>query len=321
MQKESCNKVSVIIPVYKVEKYLDECVQSVLNQTYKNLEIILVDDGSPDNCPKMCDEYAKADQRVRVIHKENGGLSSARNSGIEIATGDYIFFLDSDDYLGNDIIESLVSVALKHNAKITACGYTSDSSKIDNGKNYEVFNLSKEQSLKCILKEKIITTSAWGKLYKAKLFETIRFPNGKIYEDLGTTYKVIELVDQVVVIDSRKYYYRVNPVSITQSNFSKKQLDYYDIVEELERFVSENYKKYLRLVKNHVARNSISFMRKVSESGFSDKKVIAVLVKNIRKNIFGYMFSNFSMFSKLYGLFICISPSLALKVFNCNKKD
>ena len=115
-------KISVIVPVYKVEKYLDRCVESIVNQTYKNLEIILVDDGSPDNCPVMCDEWAEKDERIRVIHKENGGLADARNAGMNIATGDYIGFVDSDDWIEPNMYEVLLKNALKYDADISRCG-------------------------------------------------------------------------------------------------------------------------------------------------------------------------------------------------------
>ena len=116
-------KISVIVPIYKTEQFLSKCIDSIINQTYKNLEIILVDDGSPDNCPKICDEYAKRDNRIKVIHKENGGLSSARNAGIEIATGDFSAFVDSDDWIDSDMYESLVKLSDEYNADIAECGY------------------------------------------------------------------------------------------------------------------------------------------------------------------------------------------------------
>ena len=117
--------ISIIIPIYKVEEYLDECISSVINQTYTKLEIILVDDGSPDSCPKMCDDWAKKDSRIRVIHKTNGGLSDARNAGIEVATGEYIAFVDSDDYIKPDMIAKLYAALCKEEADISACGILS----------------------------------------------------------------------------------------------------------------------------------------------------------------------------------------------------
>ncbi len=311
---ENC-RISVIIPVYKVEKYLDECVRSVLNQTYKNLEIILVDDGSPDACPQMCDEYAKTDDRVIVIHKKNGGLSSARNSGISIATGDYLFFLDSDDYISNDLMETLVHVSLNNNAEIVACRFTSETENLNHSAQFETYIYSSKKALKNILKEKSLTTSAWGKLYKSELFENIRYPEGKIYEDLGTVYKILDLVEKVVLVDSRKYYYRCNPESITQVAVSRKQLDYYDIISELKEYIKEKYPKFLRLVIHHEVRNSIAFLRRISISGMENKELVDFLVRKVRKNIFRYQFSCYSPFSKLYGLLISISPKLALKVF------
>lgn len=315
MQKENCYKVSVIIPVYKVEEYLDECVKSILNQTYKNLEIILIDDGSPDNCPKMCDEYAKIDNRVKVIHKENGGQSSARNIGIDVATGDYLFFVDSDDYVSKDIIEVLINKSIERNSKIVACGYVSDPLNLDDSKEFKIKEFSPFKVIKSMLKEKVITTSPWAKIFKKELFEGIRFQEGKIYEDLGTIYKVFDKTDKVVYVDTRKYFYRYNPTSTTKSQFTKKQMDYFYIIDEMRAFFKEKYPRLLRLLLNHETRNAIAFMRRISIAGFSDEETIDFLVKKIRKGYFRYLFSSFSFLSKAYGLIICMAPKSAIKLF------
>lgn len=307
--------ISVIIPVYNVEQYLDECVKSVVNQTYKNLEIILVDDGSTDNSGKRCDEYARTDERIRVIHKQNGGLSSARNAGIEIAEGEYFTFIDSDDYITSDMVEQLLFVVEKTGADISSCRMARDEQLLDIGIDEDISVFTPTETLGLLLQENKLLTSASFKLYKRELFENIRYPEGKLYEDLGTTYKLIHLSNKVAFVDVRKYYYRTNPESITKSNFTNKQLDYYEIAAELRQFIEKNYPEHMRSAKNHSVRMSVAFMRKISVCGFNDKKTIAFLVSDIRKNIFGYLSSGYSIFSKLYGLLICVSPSAALKLF------
>ena len=183
-------KVSVIIPVYNVEKYLPRCIKSVLDQTYQDLEIILVDDGTKDNSGIMCDEYATKDNRIRVIHKENGGLSSARNSGIEIATGDAVFFLDSDDYLSTECIEKMVYLMEENDAGISIIQmkYIPENQN-DECAEKEIENvvvMNSEQAIEESLYQKLYTCCAPAKLYKRKVIGEVRFPLGRISEDLAT---------------------------------------------------------------------------------------------------------------------------------------
>ena len=307
--------VSVIIPVYIVEKYLDECVQSVINQTYRDLEIILVDDGSPDNCPSMCDEYAAQDSRIVVVHKQNGGLSSARNAGIDVARGEYLLFVDSDDYISPVMVEELLNAITASHAEIAASRISSDAKLIctERGQSTEV--LQPKQVMQYILTEKVVTTSASGKLYRRDTFGDTRYPEGKIYEDLGTTYKLINKCQRIVFVDGCFYYYRSNPESITQASFSLKHLDYYEIAAELKKFIAANYPEFTHLADYHRVRISISFMRKISRSGFDDQQTIRFLTKQIRGGIFRYFFSGYSIFSKLYGIAIAVSPQIALSFF------
>ena len=176
MEKEDL--ISIVIPVYKVEKYLEKCIESIINQTYKNLEIIIVDDGSPDNCPQMCDEFAKSDKRIKVIHKENGGLSDARNAGIDIATGKYITFVDSDDYITNDYVEYMYNLIKKYNTKIATCEtqvvhIESDEENQEQFiENIEVLT-ARDLFYKILFAQKS-DVSAYSKLYETALFRDIR---------------------------------------------------------------------------------------------------------------------------------------------------
>lgn len=223
--------VSIIIPVYNVEKYLHQCIDTVLNQTYRNIEIILVDDGSTDNCPQICDEYKELDSRIRVIHKKNGGLSDARNAGLNIAKGKYVCFFDSDDVVSYRIIEDLYRACAKNNSDMAVCYYQKFreryQDKANTKSNYEV--ITGQDVIKAIYKgqgEKIAFV-AWNKIYKRDLFDKykIRYPFRKQHEDIYTTYKLLYYSKRVSVVAKELYFYRVRSGSIMNSTFSEKRLD------------------------------------------------------------------------------------------------
>ena len=203
-------KVSVIVPVYNVEKYLKRCLDSIIDQTYSNIEIILIDDGSTDNSGTICDRYTKNDKRIIVIHKENGGLSSARNAGIEIATGKYLCFIDSDDYIENDMIEYLYCGIKKYDVDIATCGF----SNIYSTGRKECITIpkediiySKKDALDIHLLSGYIDDITCNKMFKKKLYENIRYPEGYLYEDMITTYKLINKANKVALRPNSKYNY------------------------------------------------------------------------------------------------------------------
>lgn len=244
------DKISVIIPVYKVEKYIHESIQSVINQTYKNLEIILVDDGSPDLCGKICDEYADLDKRIIVIHKKNEGVSQARNTGIDISTGKYIAFLDSDDYINLRYFEVLYNNLVEKEADISVCSYIKfdDGKKIENTVDTfeECIELNREEAMLNLYgKYRGEYVVPWGKLYKSKLFEKIRFPKDKIHEDCFINYKLYFNSDKVVYDDSKLYYYRQRDDSITGGIANKGRLDSIESIEEQIDFYKKE--KMIRL--------------------------------------------------------------------------
>lgn len=239
-KKLFADKVSVIVPVYNVEKYLDECVNSIINQSYSNLEIILVDDGSSDTSGQKCDTYKAVDNRIKVIHKKNGGLSDARNVGIEIATGEYIALIDSDDYISSIFIESLVKEINCVDCKIVALSWQKDfwdgeKDKINLETNpqkiiYE--RKSSKDALELMLYQQI-PTGAQFKLYHRSVFENIRFPYGYYYEDVATTYKLFEDTLYVVIATGDLYAYRKRKSSIIRQPFSEKKLSALKIYEEI----------------------------------------------------------------------------------------
>lgn len=232
--------ITVIVPVYKVEPYICRCIDSILLQTYKNLEIILIDDGSPDRCGQICDEYANIDKRIKVIHKQNGGLSDARNTGLEISTGNYISFVDSDDWIHEKYIEKLYKILRETNSDISVCNFIETSKEnveLDIAKEdiYEFSNIEALEQITDKLGTQMVV--AWGKLYKKDLFENIRFPYGRIHEDDFTTYKLIYKTKKIALTKAQLIYYWKREDSITGSGYNiKHQLDKLDALEEMTVF-------------------------------------------------------------------------------------
>lgn len=218
--------ISVIVPIYKVERYLPKCVDSILNQTYSNLEIILVDDGSPDGCGRLCDAYAARDSRIRVIHKPNGGLSDARNAGIEIAQGAYLSFVDSDDWMEPDTYASMLPLMEKYHAKIVCAGrYDEDgvTGKVEIGlcPEKEEF-VSGKELVRRIFRWEHLDSAAWDKLYARELFRQIRYPVGRVVEDVPTTYRLVLLAGGAAMLPKPLYHYVHREQSITTASVSPK---------------------------------------------------------------------------------------------------
>jgi glycosyltransferase involved in cell wall biosynthesis len=224
--------ISIIIPVYNVEKYLENCLNSVINQSYANLEIILVDDGSTDNSSKICDEYKKKDDRIKIIHKKNGGLSEARNIGIENSNGKYITFIDSDDTVELNYLEYLYKLIIENDADMSVCYFNIVNGKI---KKISLSENKKIYSSKEALKEMLLNNfpvSATAKLFKTEYFRDIKFPSGKLYEDNGTTYKLIIKSKKICVSNARKYNYFIRKNSITNSKMNSRKFDYIELVDK-----------------------------------------------------------------------------------------
>lgn len=239
------DKISVVIPIYNVEKYLRRCIDSVISQTYQNIEIILVDDGSPDRCGEICDQYLTMDKRVVVVHQENRGLSEARNSGITKATGNYIAFVDSDDYVDKNMLEILHNNIVKYNADISCCGHMD----VYEGRNIDIPTNTKEmirvynteQAMETFLYTKEIDVVAWNKLYKMELFDGIRYMPGKLFEDHFTTYKILDRAGRIVNTNLLLYYYCKRSTSIGGSSFTDRN---YELKEALDKEVPYIINKY-----------------------------------------------------------------------------
>lgn len=257
--------ISVIVPVYKVEKYLDHCVQSIVNQTYKDLEIILVDDGSPDRCPAMCDEWARKDARIKVIHKENGGVSSARNVGLDNASGEYIGFVDSDDYLEPRMYESLFHDLSVNNSDISVCSsfLVTENAEVKTDRTFENQVLTQEEAVKLISYR--MNNSLWNKLFKKSVIDGCRFDEGHTFgEDHLILLHILKNVHRVSFISDSLYYYVQRSNSTTGSRFSERSFDQvymkdslYDFAKENYPYVSEYYRKLCFTARENMCRKII----------------------------------------------------------------
>ena len=239
--------ISVIVPVYNVERYLSRCIDSILTQTYENLEIILVDDGSTDSSGQICEDYADKDPRIKTIHKPNEGLADARNKGIEAATGAYCSFVDSDDYVAEDCIEDLYDMANANGAQIAVCGYQKVYEDISDGtpgennteKTIKVYNSI--DALSALLYQRGIISAAWGRLFKREVFGTVRFPKGRQHEDVAVMYKLFDQAGVIAVGSEKKYYYLQRSGSIIHSTFHWQKMDYIMFTGECINYMRDTH--------------------------------------------------------------------------------
>ena len=298
--------ISIIVPIYNVEKYVEKCIESIISQTYKNLEIILVDDGSPDNSGVICDEYAQKDSRIKVIHKENGGLSSARNVGLDIASGEYISFIDSDDYISPRFVEIMYEVSQKYNLEIVQCSFTRNEAEISNDEcgdgEYDIEILSGEQALERLNNIKYYETYviACNKLYKTKIYKNLRFPFGKVNEDAFTAYLAFDRCSKIAILSDKMYYYRIYPSSIMQKPFSIKRYDALIACENEANYFKKNKRKILYestlVIYQHILKNLyISTFRYIKENR---KQNLQMLLKKIRENMKNYLKYNNDSFNE-----------------------
>lgn len=288
--------ITVIVPVYKVEQYLNRCVDSIINQTYKNLEIILVDDGSPDRCGEICEEFAKADSRIRVIHKENGGLSSARNAGLDIMTGEYVGFVDSDDWIEPTMYEVLYNNILKSNAEISACGIQCDHS--DGTYHFFNSNYPKQQQEETFIKttaireliiaEKI-TNSACDKLFSKEIFANLRFRCGIVNEDFELMPQCIEKAEKVIFTPAPFYHYVMTEQSIMRGAFKESRFTEAEISRNHMQYYKEKYPElYNYAVAKHVEICLVLIHASSQCGNFEEKRkqIITEVKKSDFKTVF-----------------------------------
>lgn len=291
--------INIIVPVYNVEKYLNKCVDSILVQTYKNIRVILVDDGSPDACPQICDEYAKKDSRVIVIHRENGGLSAARNSGLDrlwngglSEQGDYVAFVDSDDYVAPDYIAFLYWLLTENDADIAQCGHYvvfSENRKVDKNAEHHTVVLNKKEAIESLCYNGIWDVTACNKLYKLSVFKDLRFPEGKLYEDTATSYLVVDNADRLVVNMEPLYYYVQRYESIANGvKWKKSKYQFLEVGDMLAAWVTSRYpdlKNAANVKRVYVRLSTLSQM--VNCNHYDPKRVeeMRQVIKENRKNV------------------------------------
>ncbi len=291
--------ISVIVPVYKAEKYLDRCVNSIINQTYKNLEIILVDDGSPDESGKMCDLFAEKDSRIKVIHKENGGQSSARNVALDIMTGDYVGFVDSDDWIEKDMFSCLYSLVEEHGAEIAVCGVQCDWSSgkttffnSNYPKEKEIEHWTKIDALRELPLNNKITNAPWNKLFERRIFDGLRMREGSVFEDFEIMPKCVERADKIVYNPIPMYHYIMTEESTTRGTFQEKRFVEAEISREIVQRYRENYPELMGYVNARHVEIYLSLIYASAKSPqFSERR--NQLMKEIRtmnsKDFFSFL--------------------------------
>lgn len=279
--------ISIIIPIYNVEHYLERCIKSVLEQSYKNLEIWLVDDGSLDGCPAMCDEYAAKDIRIRVIHKQNGGLADARNAALDRMTGDYVVCVDSDDYVSPTHIEGLYNLAKKYNADIainTCCMFFDGTEPNPTKPGNKIFFYDGLHAVETMFYQEKFDTSACGKIYRSDLFHGVRYPKGLLFEDLPTTYKLFLKASKVVFQNIQSYYYLLRENSIEGAAFSPKKLD---SGLQLLDMMDKDRDKFAQIIKSYNCR-VVSFLFHLMlqmPQNYAHRKAIENRIKAVRWNV------------------------------------
>lgn len=284
-------QISVIVPVYKVESYLHRCVDSILGQTFTDFELILVDDGSPDSCPAICDEYARKDSRVHVIHQKNGGLSAARNAGIDWAFANsdsqWISFVDSDDWVRKDYLQQLIRSCCETNCIVGVCGlWRTDGKDFPDTPAERPQRVSADDFYCTLAGDTISPAAACGKLFHKSLFKTLRFPLGKLHEDEFTTYLALYDAGHVGVCTTPLYAYYKNATGIMQSQWTPRKLDAVEAYEQQLIFAKtkENKRLYVRVLRLYILNLAIQHIRASEQSSCSDNICyISILRKKLRK--------------------------------------
>lgn len=277
MKRDDCPRISIIVPIYKVEAYLNQCVDSILSQSYREFELILVDDGSPDDCGAICEEYALHDDRIIVIHRKNGGLSAARNTGMEIARGEYLFFVDSDDLIAPDILERMMRIMLREKASMVMCRKCdfkeSQQPEVFPGKDtpdsVEVIT-GRELCIRRFDPVNRILISAWGKLFHRSLWDGHVFPTGKIHEDQFVIPIIMYQAEKVAIMNSELYFYRLRKGSIT-SVFTRNHFDNIEGMDLVLRYYQERGDRQLvKLLKKHRSKTLAQYVIQAKQNGINE---------------------------------------------------
>ena len=310
--------ISIIVPVYKVEKYIRRCVDSILSQTYQNTEVLLIDDGSPDSSGDICDEYAEKDIRVRVFHKENGGVSSARNLGLKEAKGDYIGFVDADDYISPNMYDTLIRVIEKEKSDIAICGYQKEN---DNG-SFEPYHkekinclFSKEEMISNLLTNKFYSCSACIMLFNNETIKGLAFDERRKHnEDLLYIYEAMKRAESAAYTAEPYYYYCTNEGSASLSAFSDQTMDIVYISEYILQDIKNYMPQLYSLERREFMRNNITCAKLAVNSGYDNSVNLKHIQRNIRRNILWYLFSSAALGYKYNALLVSINWRLFSKL-------
>lgn len=316
--------ISVIVPVYKVEKYLDRCVTSLVNQTYKNLEIILVDDGSPDSCPQMCDAWAKKDDRIKVIHKENRGLSSARNEGLQLALGEYIGFVDSDDWVDVDTYEHLYTILIDNEADFSAIEMeiTKKEKSFLNLRPLCVDILDKNELCNVFFRvtRKDIKYCVCDKLFKRSLIEDEKFIEGMRFEDINYCFRVFKKCSKAVFSNQKKYYWFVNNEGITNNKMVHADMQMLNVWQDILSWCEAEMPEYAYFAKMNYKRAHMALLGKyvkygVHKGNLDWKNDRRTLLAELRKSFFALMKWELPISRKFLLIGLCISPEICALLF------
>lgn len=302
--------ISVIVPVYKTEHYLERCAKSVLNQTFGNIELILVDDGSPDSCPQMCDDLAKIDSRIVVVHKENGGASSARNVGLSVARGDYIGFVDSDDWIEPEMYSDMYNLLVSNNADMAICEMQKENSreKCTNPK-VEIWNQQRCFEHFFRVNGENDTHSIWNRLIKRQVLKDFSFIEGKMNEDVHACYCLSLHSKKVIYTDSPYYHYTLNNNGVTNCRFSLKKMDLLYMWGIVEKMVKCHTPDYLEVCQRNLERAKFTLLAKMYIDGYdrADEKLKSIkeqLRSDVKKYYKGLMMWNMPFSRKILLTFL-----------------
>ena len=308
--------ISIIIPVYNVEPYLRQCINSVVNQTYRNLEIILIDDGSTDNSGKICDEYALKDSRIKVIHKQNGGVSSARNIGLKFASGEYIGFVDSDDFIELDMYSMLLKKILESKSQLVVCNW------------FDGMENNWLENKRFPIKEKVTKNEAlesfywcmfpWNKLFKKDILKDISFLEILGYgEDTLFCFNVFNKTDNILCIKTPKYYYRRNDKSALNAHkFKKIYLGFIDVLQkEIDYAGKNNLLELKNKIYNHQLHTATAWLGFIALEKEPDIESASILIKYVKKNLIAFLKTKAKITKKSFILLACINFNLASKIY------
>lgn len=309
--------ISIIVPVYNVEKYIRRCLDSLIKQTYKNLEIIVVDDGSPDNSGAICDEYAKLDSRVKVIHKENGGVSSARNIGLDNISGEYVGFIDSDDYIALDMYEELYDILVANDADISMGCYSMESSSgefVPHCSSFTTDRFDKLQTISEMLKQVKYTCSLVDKLFASKLIGKIRFDETISHnEDLLFVYQLMKNSRKAVYISKPIYYYCYNEQSACRVKFSDKNTTMLKAQNFVLEDIKENMPEIYDVALTEYVKTAIFNLTAIAKSDYQNKEYIEKLRKIVKDNLKFFLRSYVAKGYKINAILIAVSFNLYKK--------